>query len=45
VTFLLIAVLGEQDFWIVGFASEAACAAQALMMELDWWACVPISNN
>jgi hypothetical protein len=40
--FILIAVIGEKDFWFSGFANEAECEAQALLIEFDWWACVPV---
>jgi hypothetical protein len=43
--FVLLAVLGEQILWFTGFISEATCAAQALTMDLDWWACVPTSST
>jgi len=42
--YLLIAVIDGADHWFVGFVTEARCMAQALLMEADWWACVPVSG-
>ena len=42
--YLLIAVVGEIDYWFTGLADEASCTAQALLIKADWWACVPVSG-
>jgi len=42
--YLLITTIGDEDHWFIGFLSEASCTAQALLMEADWWACVPVSG-
>ena len=42
--YLLIAVIGEIDYWFTGLADEASCTAQALLIQADWWACVPVSG-
>ena len=42
--FILIGIIGEKDFWFAGFKNEAACEARALLIEFDWWSCVPASG-
>ena len=42
--YLLIVVIGDKDHWFTGFLTEARCMAQALLLEADWWACVPVSG-
>jgi len=42
--YLLIVVINGTDHWFTGFVDEARCTAQALLMEADWWACVPVSG-
>jgi hypothetical protein len=40
--YALIVLIGEVDYWFTGFVDEARCTAQALLLEADWWACVPV---
>ena len=42
--YLLIAVIDEVDYWFTGLATEAIRTAHAILIQADWWACVPISG-
>jgi hypothetical protein len=42
--YLLIVVINGTDHWFTGFLTEASCGAVALLLEADWWACVPVSG-
>jgi len=42
--YALIIIIGDKDHWFTGFVDEASCGAVALLLEADWWACVPVSG-